>query len=96
MKIPVIYNNDYIVFLENDCGFTFIHCDCVRWTKEVKKEFLSDLKKLFEIHRNDVYAIHEIDDVKHKKFLGIVGFEYLKDFVGSDAKLRQIFIRRTQ
>jgi hypothetical protein len=55
---------------------------------------LSDLKKLFEIHRNDVYAIHEIDDVKHKKFLGIVGFEYLKDFVGSDAKLRQIFIRR--
>jgi hypothetical protein len=38
VKIPVIYNNDYIVFLENDCGFTFIHCDCVRWTKEVKKE----------------------------------------------------------
>jgi hypothetical protein len=95
MKTPVIYNKDYIVFLENDCGFTFIHCDCTRWAKEVKKEFLSDLKKLFEIHRCEIFAIHEIDDVKHEKFLSIVGFEYLKDFVGSDAKLRQIFVRRT-
>jgi hypothetical protein len=94
VKIPVIYNNDYIVFLENDFGFTFIHCDCIKWTKSVKKDLLSDLKKLFEIHRSDVYAIHEIGDVKHEKFLGIVGFEYLKDFVGSDEKQRQIFVRR--
>jgi len=94
MKIPVIYNKDYIVFLEIDCGFTFIHCDCIKWTKSVKKDLLSDLKKLFEIHRSEIYAIHEIDDVKHEKFLGIVGFEYLKDFVGSDEKLRQIFVRR--
>jgi hypothetical protein len=60
----------------------------------VKKDLLSDLKKLFEIHRNDIYAIHEIGDVKHEKFLGIVGFKYLKDFVGSDEKARQIFVRR--
>jgi hypothetical protein len=60
----------------------------------VKKDLLGDLRKLFEIHRSEIYAIHEIDDVKHEKFLGIVGFKYLKDFVGSDAKLRQIFVRR--
>lgn len=95
MKTPVIYHDDYIVFLEIDFGFTFIHCDCVKWTKEVKKDLLSDLRKLFEIHRSEIYAIHEIDDVKHEKFLSIVGFKYLKDFVGSDAKLRQIFVRRT-
>lgn len=94
MKILVINNNDYIVFLENDCGFTFIHCDCVRWTKKVKKSLLGDFKKLFEIHRNDIYAIHEIGDVKHNKFLGIFEFKYLKDFVGTDGKLRQIFVRR--
>ena len=94
MKIPVIYNNDYIVFLENDFGFTFIHCECKKWTKEVKKNLLVDFEKLFEIHRSEIYAIHEIDDVKHKKFLGIFGFEYLKDFVGSDEKQRQIFVRR--
>jgi len=76
VKTPVIYHDDYIVFLEIDFGFTFIHCDCVKWTKEVKRDLLSDLRKLFEIHRS------------------IVGFKYLKDFVGSDAKLRQIFVRR--
>jgi hypothetical protein len=60
----------------------------------VKKDLLSDLKKLFEIHRSEIYAVHEIGDVKHEKFLGIVGFEYLKDFVGSDKNVRQIFVRR--
>ena len=94
MKIPVIYNKDYTVYFENDYKFTFIHCDCIRWTKSVKQDLLSDLKKLFEIHRSEVYAIHEIDDEKHKKFLKIVGFKYLKDFIGSDTKLRQIFVRR--
>jgi hypothetical protein len=94
LKIPVIHNNDYIIYLEDDCGFTFIHCDCVRWTKKVKQNGLCDLKKLFEVHRNDIYAIHEIGDVKHNKFLRIFGFEYLKDFVGTDEKLRQIFVRR--
>jgi hypothetical protein len=80
--------------LENDCGFTFIHCECTRWAKEVKKDLLNDLKKLFELHRCEMFAIHEIGDAKHKKFLKLVGFNYLKDFVGSDKKLRQIFIRR--
>ena len=94
MKTPVIFHNDYVVFLENDCGFTFIHCDCIKWTKSVKKNLLSDFKKLFEIHRSEIYAIHEMGDVKHKKFLSIFGFEYLKDFVGSDEKQRQIFVRR--
>ena len=94
MKTPVIFHDDYVVFLEIDFGFTFIHCDCIKWTKSVKQDLLIDLKKLFEIHRSEIYAVHEIGDVKHEKFLGIVGFEYLKDFVGSDEKLRQIFVRR--
>lgn len=95
MKIPVIHHKDYIVFLENDFGFTFIHCECLKWTKTVRKDILNDFNKLLEIHRKDIYAIHEIMDEKHKKFLKIVGFEYLKDFVGSDMLLRQLFVRRT-
>lgn len=95
LKIPVIYNHDYTVYFENDCGFTLIHCDCVRWTKEVKKQLSDDFQKLCKIHRNDIYAIHEIGDVKHEKFLSIFKFKYLKDFEGTDGKLRQIFVRRT-
>lgn len=94
MKTPVIHNNEYTVYLENDFGFTFIHCDCVKWTKEIKKALIDDIEKLLKIHRKEVYAIHEIIDEKHKKFLRIVGFDYLSDFAGSDGIIRQIFVRR--
>lgn len=94
MKIQTIKTDNYVVYLEDDHGFTFIHCDCDRWSKNVKNELLSDLNVLFDALKREVYAIHEIDDVKHRKFLRICGFDYFKDFVGTDGKLRQIFVRR--
>lgn len=95
MKTPVVVKNDYVVYFEDDCGFTFIHCDCMRWSKSVRKELKVDLDCLFKSYNKDVYAIHEIDDAKHEKFVGIFGFDYLKDFVGMDGKARQMFVRRT-
>ena len=79
---------------DDDFGFTFIHCDCERWTKRIKKALIDDFEKLLMIHRKDIYAIHEIIDERHKKFLTITGFEYFKDFIGSDGITRQIFVRR--
>jgi len=49
---------------------------------------------LVSIQHKDFYAIHEIGDKKHEKFLTLFGFEYLEDFVGADNKLRQRYVRR--
>lgn len=52
---------------------------------------LSDLVKL---QKDDLYAIHEIEDRKHEKFLKLFGFQFLEDFVGADGKARQTYVRR--
>lgn len=94
MKIEMIKSEDYKVYFEYDHGFTFIHCECLKWNKKVKKNLQNDFDALCKNHNQDIYAIHEIDDKKHKKFVSFFGFKYLKDFVGLDGKMRQIFVRR--
>jgi len=51
------------------------------------------LADLNSIQKQDIYAIHEICDRKHAKFLNLFGFKFLKDFVGLDGQRRQLFIR---
>lgn len=94
MKTPVIQSKDYTVYFENYNGLTIIHCDCYRWTKETKRSLTEDWLKLQSIHRNPIYAIHEIDDDKHLKFITMMGFEFNNDFVGVDGKQRQLFVRK--
>ena len=93
MKTPVITSKDYIVYLEHSFNMTFIHCDCYRWSKGVKENIIDDFNKLLSIHRQPIFAIHEIEDGKHLKFITMMGFEHFKDFHGSDNKLRQLFVR---
>lgn len=93
MKTPVITSNDYTVYFEFSFNMTFIHCDCYRWSKNVKQQLTEDFNKLVSIHRQPIYAIHEIGDDKHLKFITMMGFEHFKDFTGSDNKLRQLFVR---
>ena len=69
MKREVIKSDNYVVYFENDQGFTFVHCDCMKWNKTVKKQLKDDFDRLCKEHKQDVYAIHEIEDRKHKKFV---------------------------
>lgn len=93
MKTPVIISKDYIVYFEFSFNMTFIHCDCFKWSKEVKLALQNDFDKLMTLHRSPVYAIHEIGDSKHNKFLGLFNFEYYTDFKGDDGITRQLFVR---
>ena len=93
MKTPVIYNNDYIVYLEYTFAMSFIHCDCYRWTKTVKKQLIEDIDKLVAIHREPIFAIHDLNDNKHLKFLYMMNFKYHSDFIGDDNLTRQLFVR---
>jgi hypothetical protein len=67
----------------------------MKWNKTVKNQLKIDFDKLFKSYKKDIYAIHEVGDTKHEKFVKIFGFEYFKDFVGLDGKSRQMFVRRT-
>lgn len=93
MKTPVIVAKEYIVYLEFSFNMTFIHCDCFGWSKEIKQSLTADFEKLLQIHRLPIFAIHEIHDNKHLKFLKIMGFVYYNSFVGADGQERQLFVR---
>jgi hypothetical protein len=93
MKTPVIVSSDYIVYLEAHAGLSFIHCDCFGWTKAIKKALTEDLNNLFQIHRKPVFAVHEIGDEKHLKFLSIVGFTFFNTFIGTDNIMRHFYSR---
>ena len=93
MKTPVIVSANYIVYLEEHAGASFIHCDCFGWTKTIKQALIEDLNKLFQIHRKPVFAVHEIGDEKHLKFLSIVGFTFFNTFIGTDNIMRHFYSR---
>lgn len=93
MKTPVIYSDDYTVYFEYSFNTTFIHCDCNRWSKKVKTNLKADVDKLVEIHRQPIFAIHELNDNKHLKFLNMMDFEYHSNFLGADGLERQLFVR---
>lgn len=95
MKHPVVSNDDYIIYLEFAFKSTFIHCDCFKWNKSIKKRMLEDLEKLSQLRTDPIYAIHEIGDKKHLKFVTMMGFEHFMDFTGADNKMRQLFVRKT-
>jgi hypothetical protein len=93
MKTPVIYGDDYVVYLEYHADLSFIHCDCHRWNKAVKVALLADLEGLVKIHRRPLLAIHEIEDKKHLKFLTMVGFTYHSELKGLDNIMRHLYTR---
>ncbi len=93
MKTPVVFHNDYVVYLEFFDGNTFIHCDCYKWNKKVKNSLQQDVDSLVKLHRKPIIAIHEIEDKKHRKFLDIMKFTYHSDIPCTDGKVRQLFTR---
>ena len=94
MKVPVVTSDDYILYFELYETYTFIHCDCFRWSKMVKKHLEKDLDLLASIHRKDIYAIHETNDKKHLKFIEMLKFVFVKDIISFDNIERQLFVRK--
>lgn len=93
MKTPVVYNNNYIVYLELFDNHTFIHCDCFCWNKQVKLSLQKDVDTLVKLHNKVILALHDVEDDKHRKFLKLMKFEYHSDISCTDGKIRQIFTR---
>lgn len=95
MKTPVVNKEDYIIYLEDDNGLVFIHCDILKkWTKETKRKLLEDFKLLTEVWNSDLLALHTPADKKHKKFLNMFGFSYFKSIKGLDDNDYDVYIWR--
>tara|TARA_R110002153_G_scaffold70900_8_gene185974 strand:+ start:407 stop:697 length:291 start_codon:yes stop_codon:yes gene_type:complete len=93
MKKPVVVDLDYTLYLDEFEGLQFIHCDVRKWNKTTKKRLHKALELLLNIYKQDLHAIHDIDDNKHRKFLEMYEFKYFSTEHCLDGLLRQVWIK---
>lgn len=79
LKVPVVRKNEYAILLEEHLEGTFIHCEVHSWTPALARSLAADFKLLCELHGGPIHALHDSGDRKHKKFLKLYGFEWLKN-----------------
>ena len=89
MKQEVVTKDDYILYLENLDGNVFIHCDCFKWNKTIKKQLREDVDRVVAFLEKPILAVHNPKDKKHFKFLTMMGFTYF-----GNIESNELFIRR--
>ena len=84
--VPTIDREHYTVWYERveapDNSFTFVHCDVRKWTPTIKRALLKDFQSLASLVDTHLFALHDLDDTKHTKFLTMFGFKPV--YQGSD------------
>jgi len=88
MKIPISFHPCYTAYLEWFSGRFWFHVDVVKWSPEVKKDLLNDLKLMRELVKMPINAMVETENLFLRKFGKVTGWiveskHTLKD--GTDA-----------
>ena len=91
MKIPIVQNKDYVIYLEYYANIHWLHADVFRWTKEVKNKFIKDLDTMQSLLNAPIYGL--VDNDKLSKFGNILKFKYVTDSVGVDGNVYKIYNR---
>lgn len=94
MKTVVIETDDFTAYYDQHQEHTFLHCDVHRYNKSVKSDLQTGLKVLLALRQSPLFAIHEIHDSKHLKFITMLGFEYLETRLCLDSCTRDIYIKQ--
>ena len=77
-KVPVYRSPDFVVLFEEHEHGTFIHCEAKNWNKTVRNKMLEVWGVLSTFHGGPIYALHDVHDRKHEKFLKLFGFVVLR------------------
>lgn len=94
MKTVVIETDDFTAYYDQHQEHTFLHCDVYRYNKSVKSDLQTGLKVLLALRHSPLFAIHEIHDSKHLKFITMLGFKYLETRLCLDSCTRDIYIKQ--
>ena len=93
MRARVIERSNYTVWFDQYEDQTFLHCNVYRYNKTVKKELQNYLQFLLRIRQSPLYAIHQIGDKKHKKFLQMLEFELFETRVTKNKETIEIYFK---
>ena len=90
-KVPVIVDDDFIIYTEDVQGLTFIHMDVLKWTKTVKHKFLTQWLQWASQQNKPLFAMPLIDNPKMDKWAIVCGFEVIKMHECLDGVTRKLF-----
>tara|TARA_R110000764_G_scaffold53302_1_gene116067 strand:+ start:147 stop:461 length:315 start_codon:yes stop_codon:yes gene_type:complete len=93
-KIPVVDTDRFEAYIEWYDGKVFGHVDVLKWDKTTKKEIHTALNILVNTYKA-IYALHDIDDNKHRKFLEMYKFKYFSTEHCLDGLYRQVWIKES-
>ena len=82
-KVPVVQRPQYTLYLERATDqHSFVHCTITGlWTKEAKRQLLTDWSVLKELHAQPIYCLHDPEDHKHEKFISMFGLRFILEYV---------------
>jgi hypothetical protein len=86
VKVPVVNRTDYTMYLEPCQGMLWFHTDVRKWTPEVKKNYLKDLKLLQHLVAIPLAALVEEDNIKLAKFGKSIGWIKINQLNVNDKK----------
>lgn len=76
---------------QGDC-FLLAHILVHRWTPSVCKRIRHDWEVLRQCVKAPLFAVPKDNDDRWRKFVGMLGFEYLQDTICNNGAARPIFI----
>lgn len=90
LKVPVCRRENFEILFEQHVSGTFVHCNVKKYNSTVKRELQDCWRQVTELHGGPIYALHDLPDHKHRKFLCLFGFRHLKSLPG----LKELWIWR--
>jgi hypothetical protein len=94
MKLPLVNNQNYIIYLEYFNNLYWLHTDVFKWSSVIKKQFIKDLNTLQRLINDDLFAL--VDNIKLGKFASIINFKFLQGITGTDNKQYHVYTRRLE
>lgn len=70
----------------------FVHLHVKRWSPGMLREMLSVFAKFREAVSCPLYALNPDEDEKWEKFVGLFGFNFLRDMICENGEQRRLFL----
>ena len=91
-------DDDYGLSFQDINGMAMCHCQVATWSPKMARRIRSKIDQLQRQHCRDAYGVAEKSDLKHQKWLVLMGFERFKnkwiiDDDGND-KIISIYVRK--
>ena len=78
LKVPVVKRDHFTILFEEHIKGTFAHCIVTKYNASVKRELQDCWNVVSHLHGGPIYALHDLTDHKHRKFLSLFGFVRLR------------------